>query len=69
MADLYETFLPSFPKSKEELLKKSIDDLRRMFVKGSAIMMELQVLVNTPNHMLEVGFMENLHQPPDPEIL
>lgn len=46
-----------------------VDDLQTIFAKTTGIMMELQVLVRTPNHKLDVGFIENIVADLDPQIL
>ena len=33
-----------------------------MFSKSMSYLMELQILVGTPNHMLEIGVIESIHE-------
>lgn len=53
----------------DDISELTLDELRTFFSKGTAMMMQLQILVGIPNHQLEVGFMENLEEAIDPKIL
>lgn len=55
--------------NEDELLDMSKDQLQILFSKTNGIVMEMQILVGTPSHQLEIGFMENLLTTVDQNVL